>query len=170
MISVAAFNRLRETALFNGINLFHQLFIDIKDALELFPAQLSDETVTLPIIGLGGCLNQLDKIFALCHRGQDRFGFMWRDLTEGALGALVIVDTRRINDCYPAVDYFEKIGLPFVVAVNMFDGQLGHELTDVRWALAIGESTPVIAFDARSRRSVRDALVAVLNRALSQVT
>ena len=102
--------------------------------------------------------------------GQDRFGFMWRDLVEGALGALVIVDTRRMNDCYPAVDYFEKIGLPFVVAVNMFDGELSHDLADVRWALAVREQTPLITFDARSRRSVRDALVAVLNQALRQVT
>ncbi len=109
------------------------------------------------------------KLYLFGTPGQDRFGFMWRDITEGALGALVIVDTRRMNDCYPAVDYFEKIGLPFVVAVNMFDGQLEHDLADVRWALAIGETTPLITVDARSRRSVRDALVAVLNRALNQV-
>jgi signal recognition particle receptor subunit beta len=110
------------------------------------------------------------KLYLFGTPGQDRFGFMWRDITEGALGALVIVDTRRLNDCYPAVDYFEKIGLPFVVAVNMFDGHLDHDLADVRWALAVGEHTPLITFDARSRRSVRDALVAVLNRALSQTT
>jgi signal recognition particle receptor subunit beta len=110
------------------------------------------------------------KLYLFGTPGQDRFGFMWRDLTEGALGALVIVDTRRLNDCYPAVDYFEKIGLPFVVAVNMFDGELTHDLSDVRWALAVGERTPLITFDARSRRSVRDALVAVLNRALTQTT
>ncbi len=110
------------------------------------------------------------KLYLFGTPGQDRFGFMWRDLTEGALGALVIVDTRRLNDCYPAVDYFEKIGLPFVVAINMFDGELTHDLSDVRWALAVGEQTPLIAFDARSRRSVRDALVAVLNRALTQTT
>jgi uncharacterized protein len=110
------------------------------------------------------------KLYLFGTPGQDRFGFMWRDLTEGALGALVIVDTRRMNDCYPAVDYFEKIGLPFVVAVNMFDGELTHDLADVRWALAVREQTPLITFDARSRRSVRDALVAVLNRALTQVT
>ena len=110
------------------------------------------------------------KLYLFGTPGQDRFGFMWRDITDGALGALVIVDTRRMNDCYPAVDYFEKIGLPFVVAVNMFDGALSHDLADVRWALAVREQTPLITFDARSRRSVRDALVAVLNQALRQVT
>jgi uncharacterized protein len=108
------------------------------------------------------------KLYLFGTPGQDRFGFMWHDLTEGALGALVIVDTRRLDDCYPAVDYFEKIGLPFVVAVNMFDGKLDHELNDVRWALAVGEKTPLITVDARSRRSVRDALVAVLHQALTK--
>ena len=117
-----------------------------------------------------GCItiDEEIKLYLFGTPGQDRFGFMWRDLTEGALGALVIVDTRRMDDCYPAVDYFEKIGLPFVVAVNLFDGELTHDLADVRWALAVGETTPLITFDARSRRSVRDALVAVLNRALTQ--
>src|SRR5689334_12266240 len=108
------------------------------------------------------------KLYLFGTPGQDRFGFMWQDLTEGALGALVIVDTRRMDDCYPAVDYFERVGLPFVVAVNMFDGALDHDLNDVRWALAVGEQTPLITFDARSRRSVRDALVAVLRRALHE--
>src|SRR5262249_59460293 len=71
--------------------------------------------------------------------GQDRFGFMWGELTSGAIGALVIVDTRRLDDCYPAVDYFERTGLPFVVAVNRFDDRLEHDLDDVRWALAIAD-------------------------------
>ncbi len=101
--------------------------------------------------------------------GQDRFGFMWRDLADGALGALVIVDTRRLGDCYPAVDYFERSGLPFVVAVNLFDGRLGHQLEDVRWALAVGADTPVVMFDARRRASVRDALVRLLRHALTQL-
>ena len=76
--------------------------------------------------------------------GQDRFGFMWQDLVHGALGALVIVDTRRLDDCYPAVDYFEKIQLPFVVAVNLFDGELDARTR--RRALGAG----------RQRRRTRD--------------
>jgi signal recognition particle receptor subunit beta len=100
--------------------------------------------------------------------GQDRFGFMWRELTDGALGALVVVDTRRLDDCYAAVDYFEQAGVPFVVAVNLFHGELQHELDDVRWALAVNDRTPVIMFDARSRDSVRDALIAVLQHALAE--
>lgn len=101
--------------------------------------------------------------------GQDRFGFMWNDLSQGALGALVIVDARRIDDCYPAVDYFEKVGLPFVVAVNLFDGRLTHDLDDLRWALAIDPAIPLITFDARDRYSVRDALLTVLRHALARV-
>ncbi len=64
------------------------------------------------------------KVYLFGTPGQDRFGFMWRDLAQGALGALVIVDARRIDDCYPAVDYFERIGLAFVVGINTFDGVL----------------------------------------------
>lgn len=101
--------------------------------------------------------------------GQDRFGFMWNDLSQGALGALVIVDARRIDDCYPAVDYFEKVSLPFVVAVNLFDGRLTHDLDDLRWALAIDPAIPLITFDARDRYSVRDALLTVLRHALARV-
>ncbi len=77
---------------------------------------------------------------------------------------------RRLDDCYPAVDYFERAGLPFVVAVNAFDGQLAHDLDEVRWALADRPSdVPVVAFDARDRLSVRDALLTSLDRALDRV-
>jgi uncharacterized protein len=100
--------------------------------------------------------------------GQDRFGFMWNDIVHGALGALVIVDSRRMDECYPAVDYFEKYHLPFVVAVNQFDGNLAHDLGAIRWALAVGDQVPVIVFDARSRVSVRDALIVVLHLALER--
>jgi signal recognition particle receptor subunit beta len=109
------------------------------------------------------------KLYLFGTPGQDRFGFMWAELTEGALGALVIVDTRRLDDCYAAVDYFEQTNVPFVVAVNLFDGQLAHHLDDVRWALAVDDHTPLITFDARARESVRDALLAVLHRALATV-
>ncbi|WP_410648276.1 GTP-binding protein [Amycolatopsis sp. cmx-4-54] len=112
-----------------------------------------------------GCItiDEEVKLYLFGTPGQDRFGFMWHDLVLGALGALVIVDTRRLDDCYPAVDYFEKAGLPFVVGVNVFDGSLKHDLEDVRWALAVGEDVPLITFDARQRLSVRDALLAVLH-------
>jgi signal recognition particle receptor subunit beta len=95
---------------------------------------------------------------------------MWHDVSHGALGALVIVDARRVDDCYPAVDYFEKVGLPFVVAVNLFDGKLTDELANLRWALAIDDAIPLITFDARDRLSVRDALLAVLRHTLARTS
>jgi signal recognition particle receptor subunit beta len=123
-----------------------------------------DKTTTTVALDFGCITIDADvKLYLFGTPGQDRFGFMWRDIVHGALGALVIVDTRRIDDCYPAVDYFERAGLPFVVAVNLFDGILSHHLEDVRWALAVNESVPLITFDARSKLSVRDALLAVLH-------
>jgi len=108
------------------------------------------------------------KLYLFGTPGQARFAFMWDDLIRGALGALVVVDTGRIDECYPAVDYFERAGLPFVVGVNTFDGQLRYSLDEVRWALAVREDVPVVSFDARFRGSVRDALLVVLDQALDR--
>jgi uncharacterized protein len=110
------------------------------------------------------------KLYLFGTPGQDRFGFMWHDICVGALGALVIVDTRRLDDCYPAVDYFEQVGIPFVVAINMFDSRLAHPVEDVRWALAMRRDIPLVTFDARSRPSVRDALLTVCRHALHRAT
>jgi len=117
-----------------------------------------------------GCITLDDslKLYLFGTPGQDRFGFMWDDLALGALGALVIVDSRRLEDCYPAIDYFEQLDLPFVVAVNRFNGQISHEIDAIRWALDIDEGPPIINFDARDRLSVRDALLAVLDRTMER--
>jgi signal recognition particle receptor subunit beta len=117
-----------------------------------------------------GCLT-LDptlKLYLFGTPGQDRFGFMWDDVTEGALGALVVVDSRRLDDCFPAVDYFERKGMPFAVAVNTFDGTLVYPLDAVREALDVGTEVPVVSFDARDSGSVRDSLVIVLEHALAR--
>lgn len=108
------------------------------------------------------------KLYLFGTPGQDRFGFMWDDIVEGAIGALVIVDTRRLDDCYAAVDYFEHRQIPFAVAVNAFDGQVEHSLEEVRWALDVAAHVPVVVFDARERGSVRDALLVVLELALAR--
>ncbi|MEV0847497.1 ATP/GTP-binding protein [Streptomyces sp. NPDC049954] len=107
------------------------------------------------------------KLYLFGTPGQDRFKFMWDDLVEGALGALVIVDTRRLDDCYVAVDYFEARGIPFAVGVNTFEGRTSHSLDEVRWALDVEARVPLFAFDARERGSVRDALLTVLKVALA---
>src|SRR5262249_11921467 len=117
-----------------------------------------------------GCITIDDglKLYLFGTPGQDRFGFMWNDISQGALGALVIVDARRLDACYPAIDYFEQISVPFVVAINLFDGVLTADLNDIRWTLAINEDVPLVTFDARDRLSVRDALLVVLRRTLQR--
>ncbi len=99
--------------------------------------------------------------------GQDRFHFMWDDLIRGAIGAVVLVDTSRLEDCFPAVDYFESAGTPFVVAVNAFFGRMQHSLGDVREALAVSPSTPMVVTDARDREATKTTLLQLVQHALS---
>ncbi|MGW3662656.1 GTP-binding protein [Streptomyces sp. NPDC005141] len=98
--------------------------------------------------------------------GQQRFWFMWDDLVRGAIGAVVLADTRRLSDCFPALDYFESCGLPYVVAVNHFDGSDRFEPDDVREALTVPPHIPVMIMDARRRISVVEALLALVGHAL----
>jgi signal recognition particle receptor subunit beta len=100
--------------------------------------------------------------------GQERFGFMWDDLVHGAVGAIVLVDTKRVEESFPAIDYFEHIELPFVVAVNRFDGLLAHDVDDVRAALGLGQEVPVIAVDARVCDDVKDAILSLLDVVLTR--
>jgi len=126
-------------------------------------AGVPDKTTTTVALDFG-CItiDETLRLYLFGTPGQDRFGFMWDDIAVGALGALVIVDTRRMADSYPAVDYFEHIGLPYVVGINLFHGMTAPDPGQVRWALTIADDVPVIPFDARDRYSVRDALVVVL--------
>ncbi|HWN25682.1 MAG TPA: ATP/GTP-binding protein [Actinomycetospora sp.] len=98
--------------------------------------------------------------------GQDRFWFMWDDLVRGAIGAVVLADTRRLADCFAAVDFFEDRRLPYVLGVNLFDGMLRHDLEDVREALAIDPAVPILTVDARDRESTKQALIALVEHAL----
>jgi uncharacterized protein len=99
--------------------------------------------------------------------GQHRFWFMWDDLVRGAIGAVVLVDTRRLADGFPAVDYFEEAKLPFVVGVNGFDGQYPHAENEVREALTLGPHIPVVRTDARNRESVKSTLITLVEHALT---
>lgn len=94
--------------------------------------------------------------------GQDRFVFLWDDVVEGALGAIVLVDTRRIDQCYHAVDYFEQRDIPFVVAVNPFDGALQYDFEEVREALDLPAHVPLVSCDARTRVAVKTALITLM--------
>jgi uncharacterized protein len=98
--------------------------------------------------------------------GQERFWFMWDELARGALGAVVLADTRRLADCFPSVDYFEQRRIPFVVAVNCFDGARRYRPDSVRKALDLENEIPIIMCDARHSSSGRDVLVMLVEHAL----
>jgi hypothetical protein len=100
--------------------------------------------------------------------GQDRFAFLWDDLVIGALGAVVLVDTQRIEDSFPAIDYFEEHAVPFLLAVNNFDHARHFDLSEVREALGVDQDVPVLDCDARSRASVKRILVALTEEVLAR--
>ena len=100
--------------------------------------------------------------------GQDRFAFLWDDLVDGALGAIVLLDTRRIEDCFAAIDYFEEHNIPFLIGVNAFDHAQRFDLEEVRDALGIDAEVPILECDARRRESVKNVLVALTEEVLTK--
>ncbi|QGK71214.1 ATP-binding protein [Allosaccharopolyspora coralli] len=98
--------------------------------------------------------------------GQHRFWFMWDDLVRGAIGAIVLVDTRRLADCFPAIDFFEHRKLPYVVGVNCFDGALRHRVEEVRDAIAVDEDVPVVPCDARKRDATKQTLIRMVEHSM----
>jgi uncharacterized protein len=99
--------------------------------------------------------------------GQERFWFMWDELALGALGAVVLADTRRLADCFPAIDYFERRDIPFIIALNCFDGAQRYAAEDVRVALDLDPGLPIILCDARSRESAKEVLITLVEHVLS---
>ena len=134
-------------------------------------SKVSTKTSTTVAMDFGRITLGSDLILYLFGTpGQDRFWFMWDDLVRGAIGAVVLIDTRRLEDCFPAVDYFEEHRIPFVVGMNCFDGQVTHSPEDVREALAVSPDTPVILVDARERESTKAALLELVQHALLRAT
>jgi signal recognition particle receptor subunit beta len=113
-------------------------------------------------------LDESLRLYLFGTPGQDRFAFLWDDLVDGALGAIVLLDTRRIEDCFAAVDYFEEHDIPFLIGVNTFDHARRFDLDEVRDALGIGPEVPVLECDARRRESVKDVLVALTEEVLAK--
>jgi uncharacterized protein len=99
--------------------------------------------------------------------GQERFWFMWDELALGALGAVVLADTRRLADCFPAIDYFERRDIPFIVALNCFEGARRYAADDVRVALDLDPELPVVMCDARSKESAKEVLIALVEHVLT---
>jgi signal recognition particle receptor subunit beta len=98
--------------------------------------------------------------------GQERFHFMWNELSRGAIGAVILADTRRLGDCFAAIDYFEGRGMPFVIAVNPFDGHRTHEIPSIREAVQVDEQVLMLWCDARHRGDVKNGLIALVELAL----
>jgi signal recognition particle receptor subunit beta len=131
--------------------------------------QLPDKATTTVALDFGRItLDDSLIMYLFGTPGQERFVFLWDDLVDGALGAVIMVDTRRIDDCYPVLDYFEEHSTPFVVAVNHFDDGREFDLEEVREALGVIDTVPLIACDARDRDSVKEVLVTVIEQVLME--
>jgi len=130
---------------------------------------VSGKTTTTVALDFGRItLDEALLLYLFGTPGQDRFAFLWDDLVDGALGAIVLLDTRRIEDCFPAIDYFEEHEIPFLIGVNAFDQAQRFDLEEVRDALGIGPDVPVLECDARRRESVKEILVALTEEVLAK--
>jgi signal recognition particle receptor subunit beta len=122
-----------------------------------------DKTTTTVAMDFGRVSLDTDLILYLFGTpGQQRFWFMWDDLVRGAIGAVVLADTRRLADSFSPVDFFEERGLPYIVGLNCFDGELVHKVDDVREAMAIDPQVPIIRCDARDRESTKQTLITLV--------
>src|ERR671924_535770 len=130
-------------------------------------SHVTDKTTTTVAMDFGRITLDQDLILHLFGTpGQDRFWFMWDDLVRGAIGAVVLVDTLRLADGFAAVDFFEDRGLPFIIGINCFDGVLQHRIEDVREAMSIDPSIPIISCDARNRQSTKQTLITLVEHAM----
>jgi len=131
--------------------------------------QVTSKTTTTVAMDFGRMtLSPTTMLYLFGTPGQDRFWFMWDELAKGAVGAVVLADTRRLGDCFGALDYFDQRGLPYVVGLNRFDGELAHHPDEVRDALSIPPAIPVIDIDARDRASVKGSLVQLVRLAIER--
>ncbi|ARF57401.1 ATP-binding protein [Streptomyces gilvosporeus] len=126
-----------------------------------------DKTTTTVAMDFGRITLDAELVLYLFGTpGQQRFWFMWDDLVRGAIGAVVMADTRRLEDSFPALDYFESCGLPYIVAVNHFEGTRSYAVDDVREALTVPDHIPVVIMDARERTTVVASLLSLVGHAL----
>ena len=131
-------------------------------------SQVPDKTTTTVAMDFGRVtLDEGLVLYLFGTPGQHRFWFMWDDLIQGAIGAVVLVDTRRLEDSFPALDYFEHAGVPFLVGINGFYGRYPHTATEVHEALSVNPNVPIIECDARQRRSTKMTLIALVQHAMA---
>ena len=142
---------------------------DASSAVDVLDATPNKSTTTVAM-DFGRITLDSDLVLYLFGTpGQRRFWFMWDDLVRGAIGAIILVDVRRLQDSFAAVDFFEHRNLPFLIAINECDGAPRYPTQEVRKALTLPDSTPVITVDARDRKSATDALIAISEYALAGV-
>jgi uncharacterized protein len=132
----------------------------------LFGVETKDTTTVAMDFGRITFRPQNVVLYLFGTPGQNRFWFMWDELSIGAVGAVVLADTRRLQDCFAAVEFFERRNINFLVAVNQFDGAFRYEPEEVRQALDIKPNVPVILCDARDPRSAKDVLVSLVEHVL----
>jgi signal recognition particle receptor subunit beta len=132
------------------------------------PARAAKTTTTVALDFGRVTINDQMVLYLFGTPGQDRFGFLWDDLAVGALGAVVLVDPRRFDDCHPAIDFFESHHVPFLVAVNRFDGGPAPEPAEVREALGLAPEHPVVECDARYEEAVKAVVLGLLELLIEQ--
>jgi uncharacterized protein len=131
-------------------------------------AGIEDKATTTVAMDFGRITLRDDLVLYLFGTpGQDRFSFVWDELSTGAIGAIVLADTRRLGDCFGCVDYFEERGTHFIVAVNCFDGGRAFQPDEVKLALNLDEHIPVLLCDARDRESCRQMLIGLIEHVLA---
>jgi signal recognition particle receptor subunit beta len=130
-------------------------------------SQVSTKQTTTVAMDFGRLsLTQEIVLYLFGTPGQERFHFMWNELSRGAIGAVILADTRRLGDCFAAVDYFEARSMPFIIAVNPFDGQRTHAIESIREAVQVEQAVPMLYCDARERGDVKNGLISVVELAL----
>jgi signal recognition particle receptor subunit beta len=131
-------------------------------------AGIESKTTTTVALDFGRItINSELVLYLFGTPGQDRFWFMWDELAEGAIGAVVLADTRRLDSCFPAVDFFEHRGIPFVIGVNCFNGAEEYTPDEVRQALDIESYVPILMCDVRQRNSCKELLINLAEHAIS---
>lgn len=133
------------------------------------PGDVKSKTMTTVAMDFGrATLSETTLLYMFGTPGQDRFGYMWEELALGAVGAVVLIDTQRLSDSFVALDFFDERGLPYVVAVNRFDGKLSHPLDATRQALSVRDDVPVLACDARDFGEAKGVLLEVVRLAIER--
>jgi uncharacterized protein len=131
-------------------------------------AGIESKTTTTVAMDFGRITLDNIKLYVFGTPGQDRFWFMWDELCRGTLGAVVLADTRRLAECFPAVEFFESRNIDFLIALNEFDGAFRYEAEEVRAALHLQPTVPIVHCDARSFGSAKGVLVALLNSVIAR--